>query len=123
MRRSTLVTISLIAAIVAIVGAALLLDSFRDVGPDEERFVGSDSAATARIEQDHPEYTPWFESVFSPTSGEVESGLFALQAALGGMVLGYTVGVLRGRRRQEASNAGIGTTVSTAGSGECADCR
>jgi cobalt/nickel transport protein len=40
--------------------------------------------------------------VFSPTSGEVESGLFALQAALGGLVLGYVLAALRGRRKLDA---------------------
>ncbi|MFY2787246.1 energy-coupling factor ABC transporter substrate-binding protein [Rhodococcus sp. MALMAid1271] len=101
MRKSTVTTILLIAAIVAIVGIALVVDSRRS--GDEERFVGTDSAATSRIEEDHPDYQPWFQSVFAPTSSEVESGLFALQAALGGTVLGYTIGALRGRRRNDSA--------------------
>lgn len=101
MRKSTVTTILLIAAIVAIVGIALIVDSRRS--GDEERFVGTDSAATSRIEEDHPDYQPWFQSVFAPTSSEVESGLFALQAAVGGTVLGYTIGALRGRRRNDSA--------------------
>lgn len=101
MRKSTVTTILLIAAIVAIVGIALVVDSRRS--GDEERFVGTDSAATSRIEEDHPDYQPWFQSVFAPTSSEVESGLFALQAAVGGTVLGYTIGALRGRRRNDSA--------------------
>lgn len=99
MRRSTLITLALIAGIVAIVGFALVLDSSRT--GDGERFVGSDTAATTQIEEDNPDYEPWFQPFFAPSSGEIESGLFALQAALGGIVLGYTVGALRGRRRTE----------------------
>ena len=38
-------------------------------------------------------YEPWFDSFFSP-AGETESGLFALQAALGAGVLGYVLGAL-----------------------------
>lgn len=99
MRRSTLITLALIAGIVAIVGLALVLDSSRS--GDGERFVGSDTAATAQIERDNPDYEPWFEPFFAPSSGEIESGLFALQAAVGGIVLGYAIGALRGRRRCE----------------------
>lgn len=101
MRKNTAVTVLLVAAIVAIVGIALLVDSRRS--GDEERFVGTDSAATSRIEEDHPDYTPWFEPVFTPSSSEIESGLFAVQAALGGTILGYTIGALRSRRRAEAT--------------------
>lgn len=99
MRRSTMITFALIAGIVAIVGFALVLDSTRS--GDEERFIGSDTAATTQIEDDNPDYEPWFQPFFAPSSGEIESGLFALQAALGGIALGYTVGALRGRRRSE----------------------
>ncbi|MFD6062456.1 energy-coupling factor ABC transporter substrate-binding protein [Rhodococcus wratislaviensis] len=101
MRKNTMITVLLVAAIVAIVGIALLVDSRRS--GDEERFVGTDSAATTRIEEDHPDYTPWFEPVFTPSSGEVESGLFAVQAAIGGTILGYTIGALRSRRRTETA--------------------
>lgn len=101
MRRSTVITLALIAGIVAIVGFALVLDSSRSV--DGERFVGSDTAATTQIEQDNPDYEPWFQPFFAPSSGEIESGLFALQAGVGGVVLGYTIGALRGRRRSETT--------------------
>ncbi len=103
MRRSTAITLALVAGIVAIVGFALVLDSTRS--GDEERFVGSDTAATTQIEDDNPDYEPWFQPFFAPSSGEIESGLFALQAAVGGIVLGYTIGALRGRRRSEAHAA------------------
>ena len=101
MRRSTVITLALVAGIVAIVGFALVLDSSRS--GDEERFIGTDTAATTQIEQDNPDYEPWFQPFFAPSSGEIESGLFALQAALGGVALGYAVGALRGRRRSEAA--------------------
>lgn len=108
MRKSTAVTLSLIAAIIAILGFALVVDSGRS--GDEERFVGTDSAATSRIEEDHPDYQPWFEPVFSPSSGEIESGLFALQAAIGGTILGYSIGALRSRRRSEVAAATVPVT-------------
>lgn len=99
-RKNVVINLLLVLGIVLIVGAALFLDAGRS--GDGERFVGSDSAATAQIEADNPDYTPWFESVFAPGSGEIESGLFALQAALGGLILGYVLASLRGRRKLEA---------------------
>jgi len=65
----------------------------------EERFGGTDSAATSQIEESNPDYVPWFQPWFQPESGEVESGLFALQAGIGGTILGFALGGLWGRRR------------------------
>ena len=46
----------------------------------------------------NPEYKPWFEAIWTPPSAEVESFLFALQAAAGAGFIGYWIGFQRGRR-------------------------
>ena len=68
----------------------------RPTSPDEEAFGGTDAAVTTMLEQDGTK--PWFDPIFEPGSGEIESGLFGLQAALGAGVLGYVLGNLRGRK-------------------------
>lgn len=87
---------ALILVIVALVIFAL---PFFIVEPPEdgEAFAGTDSVATEVLED--TDYEPWFEPLWEPGSGEIESGIFAMQAALGGGVLGYALGALKNRRR------------------------
>jgi len=40
-------------------------------------------------------YKPWFESIYTPPSKEIESLLFALQAAIGSLIIGYFLGYYR----------------------------
>jgi cobalt/nickel transport protein len=89
--RRWLVTALLVLGIVALFAIPLLIDS-------RGEYAGTDNQAVAAIQEQDPEYRPWFESVFTPSSPSVESGLFAVQAALGGGVLGYVLGRFRGRR-------------------------
>lgn len=60
-------------------------------------FNGADGEAQKLIEETHPAYEPWFKPVFEPASTEVASLLFASQAALGAGVLGYVIGLYKGR--------------------------
>jgi len=87
-----------VAAIIGLIVVVLLVALYvggRASSGDEEPFSGADATATEQLEEAGHE--PWFEPVFAPAGGEVESGLFALQAGLGGVVLGYVCGRLRGR--------------------------
>ncbi|MBD2596313.1 energy-coupling factor ABC transporter substrate-binding protein [Nostoc spongiaeforme FACHB-130] len=64
-------------------------------------FSGADGKAEEEINKIQPEYKPWFKSLFEPASSEIESLLFASQAALGAGVIGYAIGLYKGRSQQQ----------------------
>ena len=51
----------------------------------------------------HGSYHPWFNSVWTPPSPEIESLLFALQAAFGAIIIGYFLGYYRGLAKGKAA--------------------
>jgi len=65
------------------------------MSPNAE-YSGSDGAAEDMIAETG--YEPWFESIWEPPSGEIESLLFATQAAVGAIIIGYYVGYEKGKR-------------------------
>ncbi|OGI28155.1 MAG: cobalt ABC transporter substrate-binding protein CbiN [Candidatus Melainabacteria bacterium RIFOXYA12_FULL_32_12] len=64
----------------------------------EAEFAGADGQAEEAISILNPNYKPWFNPVFEPPSGEIESLLFALQACLGTAVIAYFIGLSKGRK-------------------------
>jgi len=62
-------------------------------------FGGADGGAEQAISDTG--YEPWLNSIWEPPSGEIESLLFALQAAIGAMIIGYFVGYERGKRAKK----------------------
>lgn len=62
-------------------------------------FNGADGLAAAHIEA-QPGFTPWAMPLWTPPSKEIESLIFALQAAFGAGVIGYVIG-----RRHERAKA------------------
>lgn len=99
------VTLALLAGIVAVLAISFFLGGLRQDPAAEEGFGGTDSQVTSILDENG--VTPWFHPVVELGSGELESGLFAAQAALGGIVLGYCIGRLQGRRRTEPAVADV----------------
>lgn len=100
--------------ILAIVGmfAVAMYFGTRATSGDEAAFVGTDVAATAHIQDANPHYAPWFAPLFEPSSGDVESGLFAAQAALGAGVLGFALGALWQRSRSARADSPVRTQTT-----------
>ena len=65
--------------------------------PDAE-FGGADGQAAELIEETVPGFEPWFEPILEHASGEVESLLFALQAAVGSGVVCFILGRITAKK-------------------------
>jgi len=82
-------------AVLAFIGLFILTTS---MAPDAE-FAGADNAASAQVAaltgRTVEDFTPLIPQ-WKPPSGEIESALFALQAACGGLVAGYVFGRWKG---------------------------
>lgn len=65
----------------------------------DAEFGGADGEAEGLITEINPSYEPWFNSFFEPASGEIESLLFATQAALGAGIVGYYIGTTKTKKK------------------------
>ncbi|MFJ8149086.1 energy-coupling factor ABC transporter substrate-binding protein [Streptomyces sp. NPDC096048] len=98
MSRDTRINALLLLAVAALAVLPLVLG----LGDHkEEPFAGADVEAETAITEIEPDYEPWFSPLYEPPSGEIESALFAVQAAIGAGVLAYYFGLRRGRRQGE----------------------
>ena len=84
---------NLILSIIVIVLAVLPLITLKNA-----EFAGADGLAETAITEINPDYEPWFSSLYEPASGEIESLLFAVQAALGAGVAGFILGRITASR-------------------------
>ncbi|MFI8192370.1 energy-coupling factor ABC transporter substrate-binding protein [Streptomyces sp. NPDC085946] len=107
MSRNTRINLLLLLAVAALAVLPLALG----LGDGkEEPFAGSDGEAETAITEIEPDYEPWFAPLYEPPSGEIESALFSLQAAIGTGFLAYYFGLRRGRRQgEERARAELGT--------------
>lgn len=78
---------NLILSIIVIALAVLPLVTLKNA-----EFAGADGLAETTITEINPDYKPWFTSIYEPASGEIESLLFAVQAAVGAGVVGFVLG-------------------------------
>jgi len=69
------------------------------------KFAGSDDQGSAAVAASRPDFKPWFEPLWKPPSPEVESLLFAVQAAFGAGIIGYVIGRIHGAAKERETRA------------------
>jgi len=70
-------------------------------------FGGSDDAGSEDISEMNPDYETWTDGIWGSYElpGETESFLFALQAAIGAVIIGYFIGYMRMKNKYEKKNS------------------
>jgi cobalt/nickel transport protein len=69
----------------------------------EGKFGGADDQGKEEITKIKPDYKPWFGALMQPASSEIAGMLFAAQAAMGAGVVGYAIGLYKGRSESQDS--------------------
>lgn len=82
-RKKTNLILFIVAVVIII--APLLFNPYAEYG-------GADGHAENAIGEINKDYEPWFSSLYEPPSGEIESLLFSVQAAIGAGFIGYYLG-------------------------------
>ncbi|WP_297980593.1 energy-coupling factor ABC transporter substrate-binding protein [uncultured Methanobrevibacter sp.] len=93
---------NLILFIIVVVLLVAPLAMYSGLGEDEGYFGGSDDQGSDGVSETG--YEPWFNSFWEPPSGEIESLLFAVQAAIGAGIIGYIFGYWRGENKKKDEN-------------------
>jgi len=81
-----------------LIALVVLLAVFPLVFKGGAEYGGADGQAEEMIMELQPHYQPWFASFWEPPSGEIESLLFALQAAAGSGFIFFYMGYMLGRQ-------------------------
>jgi cobalt/nickel transport protein len=87
-----------------LLGGAIILSMAPVLIYQGKEFKATDSINITAIEQVKPGYKPWFEPVIKPSGGEVETFLFATQAAIGSGVVCYILGLYKGRTERRKTD-------------------
>lgn len=88
-------------SVVILISILILIIVIPIVFLDNSKFEGTDTVAEKLISETNTDYKPWTSSIFTPPSGEMESLIFAIQAAIGAGVIGYGIGYMSGIHKKQ----------------------
>ncbi len=88
--------------VLSVILAALVIGSLY-IGAKNGDLEGADGKAEELIAEINPDYEPWMDNLWEIPSGEIESAIFAIQAGVGGIVIGYIIGVMKGAKNNNKS--------------------
>lgn len=92
-----------ILAILAIVGFCVMFLSTSSIMTGAE-FAGADTQGSSLVAEISGKSEEEFQPLvwqWTPPSGEIEAGIFALQAAIGGIMVGWVFGYWNGQKKSE----------------------
>jgi cobalt/nickel transport protein len=89
---------------ICLLGTAVVLSFAPVLIFQGKEFKATDSRNQTAIEEIKPGYKPWFTPVIKPSGGEIETFLFAAQAAIGSGVTCYILGLYKGRTEKKRSD-------------------
>jgi len=89
---------NIILLILVVIIAVAPMVMYSDLGDDHDYFTGTDDVASDIVEESGYEPNPII--LWEPPSAEIESLLFAVQAAIGGVILGYFIGRWQGEAKR-----------------------
>ena len=87
-----------ILLVIVVILLAFALALYNGKGEEQGYFSGADDQGSAAVEESG--YQPWFSSIWEPPSPEIESFLFAVQAAIGAIIVGYVLGYYNGQAKE-----------------------
>jgi cobalt/nickel transport protein len=87
MKQNLLIVLAIVAIVVGVFSYV-----------DNSEFGGADGQAEEYIIEANPTYEPWFSNIWEPPGSEIESLLFALQAAIGAGIFFYVIGYYKGKK-------------------------
>lgn len=96
----TLFKKNLILIIIAVVIVVIPLVIYAGGGAE---FAGADGQAEEAVSEIDPNYQPWFEGGIELPSGEVESLLFCVQAAIGSGIICFILGRMTAKPKEKES--------------------
>jgi cobalt/nickel transport protein len=96
-------TIILLALVVVIVAFPLAM--YNGKGESQSFTQGSDDQGPEYITSTG--YIPWFHSIWEPPSPEIEGLLFAVQAAIGAIIIGFIFGYYTGQASERKKKENI----------------